>query len=126
VRAFVRGEAARRSHLLFVDQRAVRELGHLFAARLRCPSLRCTAETLGFRRADEWVDWGDAKVRCQKCGRRPLRLRDERYVEIEMNAAVKVVRFRPVDPESLEALPDAPWEYAPFEMGGSIGELAGK
>lgn len=124
MRETIRKEAAQKSRLLFADARAVRTLGHLFVARLRCRSLRCTAETLGFRRADEWTDWTTQEVRCQKCRKPKLILRDERFVELEMNAAVKVVRFRPVDPESLEPLEGAPWEYAPFEMGESIGELA--
>lgn len=104
---------------------ALQLLGRLFVAHTRCSNLRCRREGLGFRKPDDWVQW--AKVKCPRCGCRRQVVRSEKLCEVEVNAPVKVARFRALDFDpkkpstvALEDLPPAEgavWEYAPFEFG---------
>lgn len=105
------------------DPRAVRLLPNVFVAELKCPRLRprCTYRTVGIRRAEEYADWRSAT--CEKCGHRGMVLLGERYAELEVNAAIQTLRWRPVDVETRE--PAEGWRYLPFALAGQVEELAG-
>ena len=116
VRASKVKEAATASHLARHDPKAVRELeAPLHVAKLRCMNLRCRHVSVGIRKPDEWTDW--RATACPKCKRRHHALLSETLCRLEVNAAVKIVRFRPVDPNSGELLEGTEWEYLPFEVG---------
>lgn len=109
-----------------VDARAVRTLPNVFVARMRCVRLRprCSYETVGVRRPDEWVDW--SATTCAKCGAKRLHLVGESYAELEVNAAVQVFRWREIPVPGADGGGEpGEWRYLPFALAGQIEALAG-